>query len=580
MSDIVGVDKMKDIPLLAGDPHPAGADYPFRRGQYSDTRRSSIHPRTHRESRNYTMSVKHGNESVLLKGLSFNWDENHVRQYPAVAEHRRATVGRIATRRQDGVAGWVAILSTDVLLGTLLDSVPRGIVRWSCVICARIFTIFSRSTTFRRDIGAGQRWGGHSFEMHLNPESGPSPDSLVFFRVAWSFLLGGKFCGRQTDIARKLITVDFVNRRRFAVNCQHYDDSIFTLHLTTFYRTKVYHVTRGERDTNRATLRNSLIVERDPYLGLYDPFRMRLHSAVEYILPLTSFLLSPARELLPPPKAAQWSSLLEGNLPSSRETFYDPERPDKIATVRWISLSASRRKTSDGSGSIRDSDTTDRDDLLFIQCKACTNLSCQNGTGRYPLIGYYASALSAYSQCIARCSMFTGITLAKSTIQTFVGSCTTRCVIHRCKLQQRRQGISRLRSGNTGPLEQYGLCPFIRLFRAASQKLYLDRTHAAWHEFRKRRAASLLEGLASAAIVKVGALTREGGALYTVRSLFVRARQEVMTASSRHEAEELPGEHSAHVSERVEVCQGISYHNYFRLRQTSTALTHVFQFEH
>lgn len=41
-----------------------------------------------------------------------------------------------------------------------------------------------------------------------------------------------------------------------------------------------------------------------------------------------------------------------------------------------------------------------------------------------------------------------------------------------------------------------------------------------------------------------------------------------MTASSRHEAEELLGERSAHVSERVEVRQGISYHNYFRLRQT------------
>jgi len=109
-----------------------------------------------------------------------------------------------------------------------------------------------------------------------------------------------------------------------------------------------------------------------------------------------------------------------------------------------------------------------------------------------------------------------------------------------------------------------------RLAAAESWEFYkkLDRTHATWHEFRKRRAASLLEGLASAAIVKVGALTREGGALYTVRSLFVRARQEVMTASSRHEVEELPGEHSAHVSERVEVCQGISYHNYFRLRQT------------
>lgn len=62
-------------------------------------------------------------------------------------------------------------------------------------------------------------------------------------------------------------------------------------------------------------------------------------------------------------------------------------------------------------------------DLLFIQYEACTNHNRQNGTGRRPLIGYYASALSTYSQCIARCSMFTGITPAKSTMQTSTGGC-------------------------------------------------------------------------------------------------------------------------------------------------------------
>lgn len=45
-----------------------------------------------------------------------------------------------------------------------------------------------------------------------------------------------------------------------------------------------------------ANKRLSYLVERDPYLGLYDPFRMRLHSAAEYIFAaLTSFLPLPAR---------------------------------------------------------------------------------------------------------------------------------------------------------------------------------------------------------------------------------------------------------------------------------------------
>lgn len=61
----------------------------------------------------------------------------------------------------------------------------------------------------------------------------------------------------------------------------------------------------------------------------------------------------------------------------------------------------------------------------------------------------------------------------------------------------------------------------------------------------------------------------KGGALCTVRSLFVRVGQEeVTTASSRHGADELSGEHLAHVLEGESKCQGIPYHNYFRLRQT------------
>lgn len=67
-------------------------------------------------------------------------------------------------------------------------------------------------------------------------------------------------------------------------------------------------------------------------------YRMRLHSATEYILPLTSFLLSLREIQRKPPNGV---SLLEGNLPSTRETFYDPERPDKIAAERWISPMAS-----------------------------------------------------------------------------------------------------------------------------------------------------------------------------------------------------------------------------------------------
>lgn len=62
---------------------------------------------------------------------AFIRDEDHVRQYPAVAMKsvEPTTVGGIATRRQDGVVGRVAVLSTDIPLGTLLDSVPPGIVR-------------------------------------------------------------------------------------------------------------------------------------------------------------------------------------------------------------------------------------------------------------------------------------------------------------------------------------------------------------------------------------------------------------------------------------------------------------------
>lgn len=56
---------------------------------------------------------------------------------PPRRERGGATVGGIATRRQDGVVGRVVVLSTDIPLGTLLDSVPPGIVRWSCVICSR-----------------------------------------------------------------------------------------------------------------------------------------------------------------------------------------------------------------------------------------------------------------------------------------------------------------------------------------------------------------------------------------------------------------------------------------------------------
>lgn len=76
---------------------------------------------------------------------------------------------------------------------------------------------------------------------------------------------------------------------------------------------------------------------------------------------------------------------------------------------------------SDGQSSLNSTPLQCGADSLFIQYEACANHSRQNGTGRRPLIGYYASALSAYLQCIARCSMFTGITPAKSTKQTTGG---------------------------------------------------------------------------------------------------------------------------------------------------------------
>lgn len=80
-----------------------------------------------------------------------------------------------------------------------------------------------------------------------------------------------------------------------------------------------------------AGLSSLYIDERDPYLGLYDPFRTRLC--------VHSRNLFAALPPWPPARSKEgrlMESLSEGNLPSTRETFYDPERPDKIVAERRI----------------------------------------------------------------------------------------------------------------------------------------------------------------------------------------------------------------------------------------------------
>lgn len=128
-------------------------------------------------------------------------------------------------------------------------------------------------------------------------------------------------------------------------------------------------------------------------------------------------------------------------------------------------------------------------DLLFIQYEACTNHSRQNGTGRRPLIGYYASALSTYSQCIARCSMFTGITSAKLTMQTSTGGCGMQpgawCIAVNFS------DVAKVSAGCDlavyGLAEQYGSVPFIWLFHVASQKLYMQHLMKRWFPSHRRR---------------------------------------------------------------------------------------------
>lgn len=107
---------------------------------------------------------------------------------------------------------------------------------------------------------------------------------------------------------------------------------------------RVYHVTRGERDTNGAERPYEIPLSSSAIL--ISDFMILLGCVCIQLWNI--FCRSHPSFSLPrdPPKAAQWSSLLEGNLPSSRETFYDPERPDKIATVRWISPMASLGKST------------------------------------------------------------------------------------------------------------------------------------------------------------------------------------------------------------------------------------------